>query len=105
MALAWGMAALDSAVGISDSLWKRPAMSTLTLDLQATLRQLDSDSATKLERLVRDAMALAQPSKALSVEVDAKGWPVGYFEATAGCFANEPFDFPADLPLEPIANW
>lgn len=80
-------------------------MSTLTLDLQATLKELDPDSATKLERLVRDAMALAQPSKAKPVEVDAKGWPVGYFEQTAGCFANEPFDFPADLPLEPIAHW
>ena len=80
-------------------------MSTLTADLQATLKQLDTDSATKLERLVRDAMALAQPSKVEPGEVDAKGWPVGYFEQTAGCFANEPFDFPADLPLEPIANW
>ena len=95
----------DSAVGTSDGLWQRPAMSTLTLDLQATLKQLDLDSATKLERLVRDAMALVQPSKAKPVEVDAKGWPVGFFEETAGCFANEPFDFPADLPLEPIANW
>ena len=80
-------------------------MSTLTSDLQATIAAIDPDSATKLERLVRDAMALAQPSKARPVEVDAKGWPVGFFEETAGCFANEPFDFPADLPLEPIANW
>jgi hypothetical protein len=80
-------------------------MSTVTLDLQATLKELDPDSASKLERLVRDAIALAQPSKAKPGPVDAKGWPVGYFEQTAGCFANEPFDFPADLPLEPIANW
>lgn len=80
-------------------------MSTLTLDLQATLRQLDPDSATKLERLVRDAMALAEQPKAKPAAVDAKGWPVGFFEETAGCFANEPFDFPADLALEPIAHW
>lgn len=99
------MASPDSGVGISDSLWKRPAMSTLTADLQATIAELDPDSASKLERLVRDAMALAQPSKAQPVAVDAKGWPVGFFEETAGCFANEPFDFPADLALEPIAHW
>jgi hypothetical protein len=96
---------IDSAVGTSEGLWQRLAMSTLASDLQATIAALDPDSATKLERLVRDAMALAQPSKAKPAEVDAKGWPVGYFEQTAGCFANEPFDFPADLPLEPIANW
>ena len=80
-------------------------MSTLTSDLQATIAAIDPDSASKLERLVRDAMALAQPAKAKSGEVDAKGWPAGYFEQTAGCFADEPFDFPADLSLEPIANW
>ena len=83
-------------------------MSTLTLDLQATLKQLDPDSATKLERLVRAAMALVQPDKKAArpaTEVDKNGWPVGFFADTAGCFANEPFDFPADLPLEHIANW
>lgn len=98
---------LDSAVGTSEGLWQRFAMSTLTSDLQATLQQLDSDSATKLERLVREAMALVRPATKPTPAgaVDAKGWPVGYFEQTAGCFANEPFDFPADLPLEPIANW
>lgn len=83
-------------------------MSTLTMDLQATLKELDSDSATKLERLVRDAIDLAQPSKAKPASagaVDKNGWPAGFFEETAGSFANEPFDFPTDLPLEPIANW
>lgn len=82
-------------------------MSTLTLDLQATLKELDADSATKLERLVRDAIALVQPAKkpAAAGAVDKNGWPAGFFEETAGSFANEPFDFPADLPLEPIANW
>ena len=82
-------------------------MSTITLDLQATLKELDSDSATKLERLVRDAMALVQPARKMAADgaVDKNGWPVGFFEETAGCFANEPFDFPADLPLEPIATW
>ena len=80
-------------------------MSTLTLDLQATLKQLDTDSATKLERLVRDAMALAQPSKARLVEVDAKGWPLGYWEKFAGCLAGEQWDLPDDPPPEPTPEW
>ena len=80
-------------------------MSTVTLDLQATLRELDSDSASKLERLVRDAIDLAQPAKAKPVEVDAKGWPVGHFEKFAGCLAGEEWDPPADPPPEPTQEW
>ena len=80
-------------------------MSTVTLDLQATLKNLDPDSALKLERLVRDAIALAQPSKVSAVEVDAKGWPVGHFEKYAGCLAGEEWEPPEDPPPEPIPNW
>lgn len=76
-------------------------MSTLALDLQATIEELDPDSATKLERLVRDAIALAQPSKSKSPAVDANGWPVGHFEKYAGCLAGEDWDPPADPPPEP----
>jgi hypothetical protein len=80
-------------------------MSTLTQDLQATLEQLDADSASKLERLVRDAMALAQPAKVKSGELDAKGWPVGHFEKYAGCLAGEEWVPPADPPPEPTPEW
>jgi hypothetical protein len=80
-------------------------MSTLTLDLQATLKELDSESASKLERLVRDAIDLAQPSKAKPVEVDAHGWPVGYWEKFAGCLAGEQWDLPEDPPPEPTPEW
>ncbi len=79
-------------------------MSTLALDLQATLRKLDPDSATKLERLVRDAMDLAGPKDQApdkKAEVDANGWPVGYFERTFGCAAGEEWDLPDDPPPEP----
>lgn len=79
-------------------------MSALTVDLQATLKELDPDSASKLERLVRDAMALAQPSKSKAVEVDANGWPVGHFEKYAGCLAGEDWVPPADPPPEPTAE-
>ena len=94
-----------SAIGISTGLWQLIVMSTLTLDLQAILEKLDSDSASKLERLVRDAIDLAQPSKASAVEVDAKGWPLGYWEKFAGCMAGEQWDLPDDPPAEPTPEW
>ena len=53
-------------------------MSTLALDRQTTLSSLDADSASKLELLVRDAIALARHAKTvLPHDVDANGWPIG----------------------------
>lgn len=80
-------------------------MSTLTADLQATLKKLDRDSASKLERLVRDAMALAQVSETKSGKVDANGWPVGHFVKFSGCLAGEDWDPPADPPPESTPEW
>lgn len=91
----------DSAVGTATRLWQRFSMSTLATDLQTTIDGLDSESAIKLERLVRDAMALAQPAKAKPVAVDANGWPVGHFEKFAGCLAGEAWEPPADPPPGP----
>ncbi len=53
-------------------------MSTLAVDLQTTLNQLVPDSASKLERWLRDAIDLAQPSKTKLGAVDTNGWPIGY---------------------------
>ena len=86
-------------------MWQLSPISSLTLELQTTLKELDSDSATKLERLVRDAIALAKPSKTKPVEVDAKGRPVGYFEKFAGCMAGEQWDIPDDPPPETTPEW
>lgn len=71
-------------------------MSTLAADLQTTIAGLAPDAAIKLERLVRDAMALAQPAKAKTLAVDANGWPLGHFEKYAGCLAGEVWEPPAD---------
>lgn len=77
-------------------------MSTLTIELAQILGELDNHSARALERLVRDAMELARPAQANgAAAVDARGWPVGYFEQTAGSFAGEPFDIPNDPPPDP----
>ena len=81
-------------------------MSRLTVDLQTTLTELDSDTATKLERLVRDAMALVRSAKKTeSSGVDANGWPLGYFERTYGCLSDHEFEASADPPAEPLKEW
>ena len=63
-------------------------MSAVPQELEETLSLLDSQSASALERLVRDAMALVRSAKQTG-EVDAKGWPVGYFEKYTGCLAGD----------------
>lgn len=76
------------------------------LDLQATLTEPDSDTATKLERLVRDAMALVRPAnKMRASEVDANTLPPGYFERTYGCLSDHEIEAPADPPAEHLEEW
>jgi hypothetical protein len=81
------------------------AMSSLAYDLDRILSQLDSETAVLLERTVRDALALAERRAAYATATDALGYPVGYFEVTAGSFANEPLEAPAELPIETRESW
>ena len=83
-------------------MWQPLPMSKLTLDLQSTLNQLDADSAAKLERLVRDAIALARPARSVNGGEDDKGWPVGYWEKFGGCIAGERWDLPDDPPPDSL---
>ena len=80
-------------------------MNPLVSDLQETMSRLDSDTAALLERAVRDALALAEHGAAGAKTRDDLGYPIGYFEATAGSFANEPLAPPADLPMETRESW
>ena len=80
-------------------------MSPLAFDLDKVLRRLDPETATLLERAVRDALALVERRLLPAETVDAFGYPVGYFETTAGSFANEPLEAPAELPLESRESW
>ena len=80
-------------------------MSSLACDLERVLIGLDSDTARLLERAIRDALALAERRAANPVAVDALGYPVNYFETTAGSFAHEPLDAPVQLPIETRESW
>jgi hypothetical protein len=81
-------------------------MSTLATELDRMLGQVDRETAALLERAVRDALALAarRASKSASAP-EALGYPAGYFESTAGSFANEPLEAPAELPMTAREPW
>ena len=77
-------------------------MNTLPAQPAQILSELDDHSARALEQLVRDAMELARRAQANDAAAAVmQGWPVGYFEQTAGSFAAEPFDLPDDPPPDP----
>jgi hypothetical protein len=80
-------------------------VSPLALDVNRVLGQLDTRTAALLERTVRDALALAEHRTADSGARDALGYPLGYFEATSGSFANEPLEAPRELPPQTREAW
>ena len=79
-------------------------MHSISQELDRALGRLDSETASLLEKTVRDAVALAT-TKMTVPETDAMGYPIGYFESTAGSFENEPLKRPADLLLEIREPW
>jgi len=82
-------------------------MSRVTLELEQALHRLDAQSATLLEQLVRDALALVRErgDRTAHDSVDAMGWPVGHFEKYAGSLAGDDWQPPADPPPEPTPSW
>ena len=107
--------------------WFRQFLKHLELYLVATGQRLTADSepadyslaamqAVKLTLLdagmndeeLRDLfgrVALVNRQGSSDADIDAMGYPAGYFEATEGSFANEPLDCPPDLPLEKRESW
>ncbi len=80
-------------------------MSPLATELDKVLRRLDSETSALLERAVRDALALAERRASTPGAADSLGYPIGYFEATAGSFVNEPLEPPPELPLDSRESW
>ena len=53
------------------------AMSTVAEELDQTLRELDTDTSSLLERAVRDALALTQRRRQAAPLLDDLGYPAG----------------------------
>jgi hypothetical protein len=107
--------------------WVRQFLKHLELHLMETGRRLSSDTSpsdyhlaamqavrlTLLDsgmtdggfRELLEELAMANQQRIAITDKDAKGYPVGYFEATEGSFANEPLECPPDLPLEERESW
>ena len=43
---------------------------------------------------------LENPDAMYTPATDANGWPIGFFEATAGCLADDPIERPAQGDFE-----
>ena len=61
------------------------------------------------EAVAREALefivALKRRAEGQARGLDPMGYPVGYFERTAGSFANEPLERPEQAPLDPAPVW
>lgn len=80
-------------------------MSSLAIELDTVLKQVDGETAALLEQAVRDALALAQRGSKSSAAVDQMGYPLGYFKATAGSFADEPLEVARELEMPCRETW
>ena len=80
-------------------------MHVISQELDRVLDHLDPVTAKLLEQTVRDALALADRHSGPGWPVDDLGYPLGYFEETAGCFAGEVLEPPVDLALEVRDTW
>jgi hypothetical protein len=64
-------------------------MHSVAEELDRKLSEMDRATAEHVERLVRDALCLAQTRNDLPVT-----WPESYFEKTAGALSGERFERP-----------
>lgn len=80
-------------------------MHSITRELEAALDQLDPDTALVLENAVRAAVAWASRRALNQSDLDALGYPIGYFDDTEGSFLHEPLDRPVSLPTEERETW
>lgn len=68
----------------------------------AELKNAPEEVARKALKFI---LELKQRSPRDANELDAMGYPTGYFERTAGSFANEPLERPAEALLDPAPVW
>ena len=75
-------------------------MSSLALEVEATLSSLDAPTAAKFERLIRDAVELVRPVGKPPNVLDES-----YFESVIGAFSEIEFERPAQGELPTVKTW
>ena len=76
-------------------------MTTIATELDDRLQRLDPAAVAHVEKLIFEALALAESRQHPS----ADQWPTGYFEQTAGAFADEPIERPPQGAFEKREAW
>lgn len=71
---------------------------------ESLTRELERQPEEVLQE-VRNYLAVLIANGRDARQTQRNGWPEGYFEEFAGAFENEPFERPAQLPLEKREQW
>jgi hypothetical protein len=79
-------------------------MSTREALIQEILKQPDS-LLRELQHYLAFLVDLHQRESNGDSRKVPTAWPAGYFENTAGAFANEPLERPVQLPFEKREEW
>ncbi|MEO5915305.1 MAG: hypothetical protein ABIS50_13815 [Luteolibacter sp.] len=75
-------------------------MSSLAMEVEATLSSLDPPTAAKFERLIRDAVELVRPAARNPAILDNS-----YFDSVIGAFSDVEFARPAQGELPSAKTW
>jgi hypothetical protein len=78
-----------------------PNMSTAEMAIAELKNAPEAVAREALEFIV----ALKRRAKSQTAGLDPMGYPLGYFERTAGSFVNEPLERPEQAPLDPAPVW
>ena len=76
-------------------------MSAIAIELDQKLQSLDPDTAASVERLVRDALQLAEKSRAGAAKESHRD----FINRMAGSFGDEPFERPPQGEFEKREDW
>ena len=75
-------------------------MSGIATELDQKLRTLDPETAATVERLVRDALQLANARQA-----NGSHWPPRFWEQIRADWGDEPFERPTQGEFEKREDW
>ena len=75
-------------------------MTAIAVELDQKLQNLDPDTAASVERLVRDALNLAEQKRPA-----ASPWPANFWRTIRADWGTEPFERPPQGEFEKREDW